>query len=99
MSRPTWNRTVETMCTVAVEHSDESLHAHVVLDGDIAVGPGDSVEVHGAPFRLAFGETRTERRPATVTFASPLRRLWTRIAGNFEIGELYEVSFTSRRPS
>jgi hypothetical protein len=91
------SRRIDTMCTVAVEHSDESLHAHVVLDGDIVVGPGDRVEVHGAPFRLAFGETRTERRQATVTRASALHRLWTRITGNFEIGELYEVSFTSRR--
>lgn len=86
-----------TGCTVEVEHSNESLHAHVALDGNPVIGPGDRVRVHGAPIRVAFGEKIVVRRDATVGRARALARLWTRFAGHFGMTELYEVSFTPRR--
>lgn len=92
-------RVVEIGCTVEIEQTPDNFHAHLVLDGDIAIHPGDRVLLHGAPIRLAFGEKRRERRRATVTRAGWLRRAWTRLAARFDLQELYEVSFTSRRMS
>lgn len=86
-----------TACTVEVEHSNDSLHAHVALDGDPVIAPGDRVRVHGAPIRLAFGEKIVVRRDATIARARAVTRLWTRFAGHFGMAELYEVSFTPGR--
>ncbi len=83
-------------CTVEIEHSETSLHAHVALDGNPAIGPGDSIRVHGDPVRVVFGERVRLRRAATLTRAGLVRRAWTRLAGHFEMNELYEVSFTGR---
>ena len=92
------SRVLTIPCTVEVEHSDESLHAHVALDGDPVIRPGDQVKVDGDPIHVAFGERRTFRRMATVTRAGWLERQWTRAAAQFfELNELYEVSFTPRR--
>ncbi|MBB5746073.1 hypothetical protein [Brevundimonas variabilis] len=91
------NRHLQTPCTIEVEHSDESLHAHVALDGDPDIRPGDQVLVHGDPIHVAFGQRRTFRRFATVRRASPLERLWTKVTARFELSELYDVSFTPRR--
>ncbi len=84
-------------CTIEIEHSACSLHAHVELDGEIALGPGDRVRVHGAPIRMVFGERLILRRDATVERAGWLERQWTRIAARFGLSELYEVSFTAGR--
>jgi hypothetical protein len=84
-------------CTIEIEHSESSLHAHVELDGEIALRPGDRVRVHGAPIRLKFGEKLTLRRDATVERAGWLERQWTRLAAGFALSELYEVSFTPGR--
>jgi hypothetical protein len=86
-----------TPCTIEIEHSERSLHAHVELDGDIALQPGDRVRVHGDPIRVRFGQTLTLRRDATVERAGWLERNWTRLAARFELAELYEVSFTPGR--
>lgn len=90
-------RKIETGCTIEIEQTHDSFHAHLALDGDIAIGPGDRVLVHGAPIRMSFGEKRMERRAATVTRAGKLRRAWTKLTARFELKELYEVSFTPRR--
>ena len=90
-------RTIEIPCTIEIEQTHDCFHAHLVLDGDIAINPGDSVLVHGEPIRMSFGEKRSERRRATVTRAGLLRRAWTRFTARFELQELYEVSFTPRR--
>jgi hypothetical protein len=87
----------EVGCTIEVEHTCDYLHAHVRLDGDLPIGPGDAVRVHGAPIKVAFGARLLERRRATVHRAGWLRRHWTRLAARFALSELYEVSFTSRR--
>ena len=85
-------RTVEVPCTVEIEQTPESLHAHAIPEG-IEIRPGDVVLVHGAPARVAYGaRVRVECR-ATVVRAGPLRRFWTRLAGLAELTELYEVGF------
>jgi hypothetical protein len=86
----------DTPCRVEIEHSDAFLCAHVELAGDVAIGPGDRVRVHGAPIRVAFGERRVVERIATVERAGWLERLWTKFAGHFAMAELYEVSFSDR---
>lgn len=87
----------DTPCRIAVEQSPEHFHAHVELEGNVPIGPGDRVRVHGAPITIPFG-TRTEfHRLATVELAGPLRRWWTRLLARFEFTELYEVSFTPGR--
>lgn len=90
-------RTEDTMCTIEIEHSEESLHAHVELDGAPVLSPGDRVRVHGAPIHVTFGDRLRLRRPATITRASRLERAWTRLIARLELTELFEVSFTPRR--
>ncbi len=87
----------ETPCTITVEQSSEHFHAHVELDGDIAIEPGDKVRVHGAPIQIPFGTRQVFERRATVTRASPLARALTRLAAYFDLAELYEVSFNAGR--
>lgn len=89
-------RTVEVPCTVDLEHTEDSLHAYVELDG-VEVGPGDEVLVHDAPTTIGFGERKLHRRRATVRRAGPLERLWTRLTARLELTELYEVGFSSWR--
>jgi hypothetical protein len=84
-------------CTIDIEQSHDFFHAHVVLDGDVDIRPGDRVLVHGAPVRIAFGQRLVERRLATVERANWMARAWTRFAARFQLGELYEVSFTPGR--
>ena len=85
----------DTPCTVEVEHTNEHLHAHVALDGDIAIEPGDKVRVHGAAIRVPFGGRLVERRMATVTRATVLGRAWAKLRARFEITELYELNFSA----
>ncbi|MDO6416221.1 hypothetical protein Q4F19_17680 [Sphingomonas sp. BIUV-7] len=86
----------ETPCTVELEHSDENLYAHVELAGGVSIGPGDRVRIQGAPIHIGFGERRVVQRIATVEHAGAVARLWTKLAGHFEMTELYDVSFTDR---
>lgn len=90
-------RSFDTPCRIEVEQTEEFLHAHVELAGDVAIRPGDRVRVHGAPIRVRFGERLVEDRIATVTRAGAIERAWVRLASWFEITELYEVSFSSGR--
>ena len=89
----------DTPCRIAIEQSEEHFHAHVELAGNIAIHPGDRVRVHGAPIRVVFGQSVVHDRIATVTRAGPVLRAWTRLAGYFDLTELYEVSFTPGRAS
>lgn len=93
-TRETW----ETGCTIAVEHTADALHAHVELDGDVAIGPGDQVRVHGAPVQLPFGEAIILRRRATVSRAGLVAQWWTKLRANLDLTELYEITFTSEKP-
>jgi hypothetical protein len=85
----------DTPCRIAIEHNDEFLAAHVELAGGVEIHPGDKVRVHGAPIHVPFGESCVIERMATVQRAGSLQRLWTRLAGHFEMTELYEVSFSA----
>lgn len=90
-------RAFDVLCTVYVSHTFENLSAHVELDGNIAIAPGDRVLVHGAAINPPYGETRIERRRATVTRATWLERLWARISGEVQCFSLLDVSFSDRR--
>jgi len=87
-------RTETVPCTVEVSHRFESLHAHVRFDNGAVVHPGDEVLVHGTPIMAAYGEVVVEHRTATITRATALERLWTRLTGDFEFMELCEFSFS-----
>ena len=88
-------RTTETVpCEVEVSHCFESLHAHVKFLNGAIVHPGDEVLVHGSPVLAPFGEIVREQRTATITRASKLGQLWTRMTGDFELMELCEFSFS-----
>lgn len=91
------SQSFETPCTITVEQSSEHFHAHVELDGEIAMEPGDKVRVHGAPIQIPFGTRQVFERRATVTRASPLMRGITKVAAYFDLAELYEVSFNAGR--
>lgn len=91
-------RRIEVPCTVDVEHTFDSLHAYVELDG-IEVGPGDQVIVHNPPTDVAYGEHVVCRRTATVIRATLLDRVKAHFEGYAELTELYEVGFSEGRAS
>ena len=96
----TWSgsrKSFDVPCTVEIEQTSETLHAHVVLDGDIDIRPGDEVRVHDAPTGVEFGQRLVVRRTATVVRGSALDRLRAQIEGYLELTELYEVSFSDGR--
>ena len=88
-------RSFDVPCTIEVEHTHESLHAHVELEGDVVVYPGDEVVVHGPELDVPFGERVVVQREATVIRASLLERRWTKMTGDLEFMELLEFSFSS----
>jgi len=88
-------RQINVGCTIEIENTFESLHAHVSLDGDIEIEPGDEVLVHGEHIRVPYGQKVVLRRQATVTRAGFARRLLTKLSAGLELTELYEVSFSS----
>lgn len=90
-------KTVETWCQVSVSETFENLYAHVELEELLDLGPGDQVTVHGAPIQAGPGQVTQQRRRVTVQRASWGARAWTRFLSNFELLELFEVSFTDRR--
>lgn len=90
-------RSLVTPCTIEIEHTERSLHAHVALDGEPELRPGDRVRVHGEPIRVRFGDKLVLHREATVERAGWLERQWTKLTARFELSELYEVSFTPGR--
>jgi uncharacterized Zn finger protein len=90
-----FSRRIEQVpCTVEVSHRFESLHAHVRFNNGAIVYPGDEVLVHGKPIMAAYGEVIEEDRTATITRATALERLWTRMTGDFGFMELCEFSFS-----
>ena len=94
---PFTRQTFEAPCTVEIGHTAESLFAHVEIEGDFDIQPGDRVLVQDAPTQTPFGYRIKVARRATIIRAGLIERLWTRLSGNFELNELYDVSFTSRR--
>ena len=94
---PARDRVFDVRCTVRVSHTFENLYAHVELDGQVEIQPGDQVLVHGAPINPAYGQIQIERRRATITRASWLQRTWTRLTGDLQCLSLLDVSFSDRR--
>lgn len=92
-------RRFDVGCSIEIEQTGESLHAHVTLDDGVEVGPGDEVMIQGAPIRVRFGDRVNLRRTATVVRAGALKRALTRLASYLELTELYEVSFSDGRVS
>lgn len=88
-------RQFDVGCTIEVEHTFESLHAHVELDGGVAMRPGDTIKVHGDPIIVPYGDKQVLRRTATVKRAGSLERAWTKATGDLEFMELLEFSFSS----
>ena len=90
-----FTRTRETApCTVTISHRFEELSAHVKFNNGATINPGDSVLVHGAEIMAPYGEIIEEDRTATITRASTVEQIWTRLTGDFEFMELCEFSFS-----
>jgi hypothetical protein len=94
---PLTRQRFDAPCTIEIGHTAESLFAHVEIEGDFEMRPGDRVLVLDAPTETPFGYRVTLARRAIVIRAGLVERLWTRLCGQFEITELYDVSFTNRR--
>ena len=91
-------RRIEVPCMVEIEQTPASLHAHAIPEG-IAIRPGDTVIVHGAPTRVPFGARVRVACRATVYRAGPIARAWTHIVAPFQLTELYEVGFQPKESS
>ena len=63
-------RTIVAPCRIDIEQTNDSLHAHVEIEG-VHVGPGDRVVVVDAPGLVAFGEQRDFVRVARITRDPP----------------------------
>ncbi|WP_416900196.1 MAG: hypothetical protein ACMVY4_11025 [Minwuia sp.] len=83
-------------CTVDVGYSWEEMHADVLIADD-GIRPGDSVRVFGRPVSVTEGGRVVETREVEIRRAGPLMRAWARFMGHFEMAELIEVSFSTRR--
>ena len=90
-------RVFDVDCTIDIECSIDSFHAHVELEGDIQIQPGYQVLVHGEPIEVPYGERRRYERRATVTRATWVEQRWTRLTAHFELTELYDLSFSGMR--
>lgn len=88
-------RQFDVGCTIDIENTFESCHAHVELDGNLPIHPGDAIRVQGDPVVVAYGDKLTLRRIATVQRAGGLKRAWTRMTSNLECIDLFEISFSS----
>lgn len=89
--------TLDVGCLVEINHTPDRFGAHVHLDGEPEIEPGDRVCVYGDPIDVVPGQDLQVRRRARIERATAFGRAWTRFRGQFEISELYEVSFTTRQ--
>lgn len=85
-------RSIEVPCTIEVELSFDSFHAHAIPEG-VVLRPGDRVIVHNAPDHVEYGEARTYQTRATVLRAGPFTRMWTEFSAILELSELYHCGF------
>jgi hypothetical protein len=83
---------VEVPCSIEIEQTRDTLHAHVSLEG-IDVEYGDEVLVHDAPSHVAFGERSVTSSRATVVRATAIERMLTKLTAYLQLTELYEVGF------
>ncbi len=92
LSRLTGGRRFEVPCTVDIEQTFDSLHAHAIPEG-VQLRPGDRVVVHGMPAAIGYGETMSFEASATVIRAGWLERAWTEASAILELTELYHCGF------
>ena len=85
-------QSVEVPCSIEIEQTRDTLHAHVSLEG-IEVEHGDEVLVHDAPSHILFGERIVTTSRATVVRATPFERVLTKLKCYLQLTELYEVGF------
>jgi hypothetical protein len=85
-------RIEQGVCTIDIEQTAESLHAYAILEG-VAIRPGDTVQLHGAPSGIGFGERLSVPCRYTIIRAGWFERMWTQFTGLLELTELYEVGF------
>lgn len=90
-----WRHVEDVGCLIEINHTPERFGAHVHLDGDPVIAPGDRVCVYGDPIEVVPGRDMEVRRRARIERATAIGRAWTRIRGQFEVAELFEVSFTA----
>lgn len=88
---------IPTACTITVQHTDESLEAHVELDHGLLPSTGDRITVFGEPVRVEYGGSVTLRRDARLVRGTLLDKLWIKLLSLVDVSELYEVSFSPRR--
>ena len=84
--------TFEVPCTVDIERSFDSLHAHAIPEG-VSLRPGDRVIVHDVPDGLGYGEAVSFLGRATVIRAAWWERLWTEASAILELADLYHCGF------
>jgi hypothetical protein len=94
----TGGRTIEVPCTVDIEQSFDSLHAHAIPEG-VMLRPGDRVVVHGVPAGVAYGQAVSFTCRATVHRAGCLERVWTEASAILELTELYHCGFEPKEAS
>lgn len=85
-------RVITVPCTVEIEQSFDSLHAHAVPEG-ITLRPGDRVVVNNPPAVPEFGGSAVHVTTATVYRAGPFTQLWMELRAFAELGELYHCGF------
>ncbi len=95
--QPDFGKRFTVPCTIRVEHTYESLEAHLELAHGVEPTVGDKVLVHGAPVSVPFGQSAVFEREATVTRAGPLEKAWIKLCAFLDFTELYEVSFSEGR--
>jgi hypothetical protein len=78
--------------TLDIEQTAESLHAYAIPEG-VDIREGDTVQLHGAPSTVGYGEIVTMCCQATVVRAPWWERRLTRAMSIFNLTELYEVGF------
>lgn len=79
-------------CTVEIERSFDSLHAHAIPEG-VTLRPGDRVVVNDLPDDIGRTGTTHFQTTATVLRANPLTQWWTELRSVLELGELYHCGF------
>jgi hypothetical protein len=85
-------RVITVPCTVEIEQTFDSLHAHAVPEG-ITLRPGDRVVVNNPPAVPEFGGTTSYETTATVYRAGPFTQLWMEVRAFAELAELYHCGF------
>lgn len=98
MTRPMFpiRDVISTMCTITVQHTEETLEAHVELDDGLLPKTGDRITVYGSPVQVAYGSTLKVRRDAQLVRGNVFDKAWMRLKSLFDVSELYEVSFSPR---